>query len=81
MADEVDVLALCNIVKEQWRLEKQRADRLQTQVSQMKPVVEAAQELVRGRNEQYGNASNPEWWQGHDWKLAVAVADYGLFQE
>jgi len=76
-----DVVALCAIVKEQWRVEHARAERLQKQLDLMKPVVEAAQELVRKRNESWGDASNPEWWQGHDWALVVAVADYGLMQD
>ena len=75
-SEQERVEALLKIVKDQWSQEHFRADRLQAEVDRMKPVVEAALALVRARNEQHGNASNPEWWQGHDWPLVVAVGTY-----
>lgn len=79
MADleaEVDVAALCDIVKEQWRAENLRADRLQAEVDRMKPVVDAARGFVAKRNELHGDPSNPDWWQGQDWGLARAIFEY-----
>lgn len=74
--EELDIVALCEIVKEQWRAENLRAEKLQAQVDMMTPLVEAARQLVQKRNEQHGNPSNPDWWQGWDWPLVVAVGDY-----
>lgn len=42
----------------------------------MRPVVEAAQKLMADRSAVHGDPSNPEWWQGHDWSLVRAVAEY-----
>jgi hypothetical protein len=74
--DEVDVPALVEIVKEQWRAANLRAEQLQAEVDRMKPVVDAARGFVAKRNELHGDPSNPDWWQGQDWGLARATFEY-----
>lgn len=44
--------------------------------SEARGIIEAARQMVADRNEAYGNASRPAWWNGFDWPVVKAVADY-----
>lgn len=75
LPDVPNLLELVKTVKFGWTKENERANNLQQQVDMMLPVIEAAHEMIRFRNEHWGDPSKPEWWTGGDFKLVAAMKD------
>jgi hypothetical protein len=53
-----------------------RAEKAESTVELMRPVVEAVREMVAKRNERHGKPDNPDWWSGWDFKVVAAVHTY-----